>query len=232
MMSSHSTTPRGATDVTASLVHELKNPLAAVKALVQLVLSGPLDERTRRRLDVVQTEIAHMEAILRDQTVRRPAVDVEPVELGALADDVLAVLEARAATAGVALGRHPATATIAGDRARLRSALLNLVGNAIEATPAGGRVDLRVWQWFGHVHVEIRDTGKGIAAEDLARLGTPFFTRREDGTGLGILLARSVVAAHGGTLEYDSQVGRGTVAHVTLPVESDAAAVRSRGCCS
>ncbi len=64
----------------------------------------------------------------------------------------------------------------------------------------------------------MRDTGKGLRPEDLARLGTPFFTMREGGTGLGVVLARAAIRQHGGELRFESEVGRGTVATVRLPV--------------
>ena len=200
----------------ASLAHELKNPLTAVKALVQLVLANEIDARSRERLDVVLTEVVRMEGILRSQLTPM-ASDPGSIDLGALADDVLAVVEGRAGIAGVALVRHPSTATVAGDAALLKAALLNLVGNAIEATPAGGRVDVGVGERDGRVHVDIRDTGVGIAPDDIERLGTPFFTRRAEGHGLGVRLARSVVTQHGGSLEYQSEVGTGTLARITLP---------------
>jgi signal transduction histidine kinase len=211
-------------DSVAALAHELRNPLAAVKALVQLVLRGEDDVRTRGRLDVVLTEVQRMESLLRAPAAGEPpAVDV--VDPGALVDDVIAVLEARAAAAEVALvrSRRGDPASIAGDGPRLKAALLNLVGNAVEATPAGGRVELEITAGDGRVDIEVRDTGAGIAADDLARIGTPFFSRRAGGTGLGVLIARATIEQHGGRLDYRSQLGAGTTARVSLPVRPPAA---------
>jgi len=208
-------------DSPAGLAHELKNALAAVKALVQLLVKDAAEPRTRARLEVALAEVLRMEAILRAHLARpRPAApERRPLDLGELADDVVAVLEARAASAEVTLVRHPSTATVTGDAPRLRSALLNLVGNAIEATAAGGQVDLEVQERDGWARIDIRDSGKGLSPHELAQIGTPFFTLREDGTGLGVMLARWVVTEHGGSLDYESELGRGTTARVTLPVE-------------
>jgi two-component system sensor histidine kinase HydH len=107
-----------------------------------------------------------------------------------------------------------------GDPRRLKEALINLVANAIEATPNGGTVQLRVRSSGGAVTLEVIDTGRGIAAEDLERLGTSFFTTRPNGTGLGVVLAQGVIAQHGGSLAYRSSLGRGTTATITLPVEA------------
>jgi signal transduction histidine kinase len=137
--------------------------------------------------------------------------------MGALADEVAAILEARAESARVAL-RRTGDARLSGDPRRLKEALLNLVANAIEATPPGGRVEIRIAERAGNVQIAVQDTGRGMPPEVLARLGTPFFTTREQGTGLGVLLARGVFVQHGGTLEYASTPGRGTVAAGTLPL--------------
>lgn len=207
--------------ISSHLSHELKNPLGAIKALVQLSARSAQDADTRVRLEVVEGEVERMQSILQGYlSFSRPLESLrpEPLRLEALADDVLAVLEARAEEAGVAL-RRVGEARLTGDGRRLKEALLNLVANAIEATPPGGEVTLRVGAGDGTARIAVHDTGPGMAPEVLARLGTPFFTTREQGTGLGVLLARGVFAQHGGTLEYASVPGRGTVATGTLPVE-------------
>ena len=202
------------------VAHELKNPLASIKALVRLVRKGSPDPTAQERLEVVENEVTRMERILRDYlSFSRPLEELrpQPVELGVLVDDVLAALEGRASTAGVRVERTPSSATIVGDPRRLKEALLNLMGNAIEATPHGGSVTVSVREHAGGARVVIEDSGKGMSDADLQRLGTPFFTTRDGGTGLGVVLARAVVVQHGGTLEYASEIGKGTTATVTLP---------------
>lgn len=216
--------------VSAKVAHELKNPLAAVKALVQLLSSNAQDERSRQRLEVVRSEIARMEQIMSEYlSFSRPLQDLRPeaIDLAELADNVMAVLEARASDAGVTLSRTGGPANVVADPRRLKEALLNLVSNAIEATPGGGRVELLVQPRPGEAEVVVRDDGKGIPAEYLARVGTPFFTMREGGTGLGVLLAKTVVAQHGGQLTFDSLEGRGTSVTLRLPLEPPRASDQS-----
>ena len=204
----------------SKVAHELKNPLAAVKGLVQLLARSAADERSQERLAVVAGEVSRMEAILRDYlTFARPLDDLRPeaVDIGAIADDVLAVLEARAETAGVTLRRSGGPVVATGDPRRLKEALLNLIANALEATPRQGSVDVTVSGGAREAVIVVRDTGKGLRPEDLARLGTPFFTLREGGTGLGVVLARAAIRQHGGELRFESEVGRGTVATVRIP---------------
>lgn len=208
--------------VSAKVAHELKNPLAAVKALVQLLSSNAQDDRSRQRLEVVRSEIARMEQIMAEYlSFSRPLQDLKPedLDLAELADNVMAVMEARASDAGVTLARSGGPANVVADPRRLKEALLNLVSNAIEATPRGGRVEVEVQPGADDAQVVVRDDGKGIPAEFLARVGTPFFTMREGGTGLGVLLAKTVVAQHGGQLDFQSLEGRGTSVTLRLPKE-------------
>jgi signal transduction histidine kinase len=211
----------------SKVAHELKNPLSAVKGLVQLLARGAGDDRTKERLRVIDGEVTRMEAILRDYlSFSRPLDDLrpEPVEVGGIADDVLAVLEARADAAGVALTRTGGPVSVTGDPRRLKEALLNLIANALEATPRHGSVEVAVSGGDDGAVILVRDSGKGMGPEDLARVGTPFFTTREGGTGLGVVLARAAIRQHGGDLCFESEVGRGTTATVRLPAHAAEAA--------
>jgi signal transduction histidine kinase len=207
----------------SKVAHELKNPLSAIKGLVQLLKRGASDDKSRERLGVICSEVTRMEGILRDYlSFSRPLEDLkpQPVELGALADDVCSVLEARAEVAGISLQRSGGAARVLGDPRRLKEALLNFVSNAIEATPRLGAVEVAIAIDSGNdARIEIRDTGKGMSVEELARVGTPFFTTREGGTGLGVVLARAVIEQHGGDVTYASDAGRGTRVTVRLPAK-------------
>jgi signal transduction histidine kinase len=212
--------------VGAKVAHELKNPLASIKGLCQLVARTPESERTQERLAVVASEIGRMETILAEYlSFSRPLEDIkpEPIELRALARDVLDVLDGRAQQAGVQLTVAGSAPAVQGDPRRLKEALINLVANAIEATPNGGQVALEIRGDREHAKLEVRDTGRGITPEDLDRLGTSFFTTRPNGTGLGVVLAQGVITQHGGSLAYVSTVGKGTTATITLPLEASTA---------
>ena len=205
--------------VGSKLAHELKNPLTAVKALVQLGLRNPAEAASHQRLEVVEKEVSRVQEILQNYlSFTRPLQEVRPrpVDLGPLVSDTLVVLSARADGARVRLYAQ-GDATADADPRRLKEALLNLVVNAIEATPPGGEVAVEVKPAEEGAEIVIRDTGRGMPAETLRRIGTPFFTTREDGTGLGVVLARSVIAQHGGSLRYDSEPGKGTQVRVALP---------------
>ena len=206
--------------VGAKVAHELKNPLASIKGLCQLVARTPESERTQERLAVVASEISRMETILAEYlSFSRPLEDLRPqaLDLAELAQDVIEVLAGRADQAGVSLSLEGLATPAQGDPRRLKEALINLVGNAIEATPNGGAVMLRVHNGGPDVVLEVQDTGRGIAPDDLSRLGTSFFTTRPNGTGLGVVLAQGVITQHGGSLAYASTLGHGTTATIKLP---------------
>jgi signal transduction histidine kinase len=222
---------RSLEQVGAKVAHELKNPLAAVKSLLQLEgeaiaagrdgeASRPDVERSRRRLEVMSREVARMEAVLRDYlSFSRPLEDLQvgSVDLAQIADAVALLLEGRAADAGVRLERTGEGMRIGGDARRLEEALLNVAANAIEATPAGGTVTILTEHRDGAAAIVVRDTGKGMSAATLEKVGTPFFTTRREGTGLGVALARAALAQHGGRLEYVSRPGEGTTVTLALP---------------
>jgi signal transduction histidine kinase len=204
----------------AKVAHEIKNPLASVRALVELVAQGASEERARRRLGVVLGEVERIEGILRDYLgFSRPLVELrrEEVDVSRLLADTAAVLEGRARAQAVALEVHREPLAASVDPRRLKEALFNLMANALEACAAGARVEARAEPREGGVLILVRDTGRGMSPETLARVGTPFFTTREQGTGLGVTLARAVATQHGGTLTFESEPGRGTVAMLWLP---------------
>lgn len=205
--------------LTARMSEELADPIRDVEALVHAAATGAPDEDSREQLEVVEGELARMQSILQEyRAFSRPveSLRLELVELGDLVDEALAALEGRAHAAGVALGSEGGGRTLADPR-RVAEALLNLVGNAIEATPRGGRVTVEVRERPSRIDLVVRDTGAGMSSEVLGRLGSPFFTTRAQGTGLGVLTARGVFARHGGSLVFESAPGRGTRAIASLP---------------
>lgn len=210
---------RALDDLGAQVAHEIKNPLTAIKGLTDLLAEQAPDARDARRLAVISDEVARIERILRDYlSFSHPFERVAraPTDLAALLRDLLGLLEVRADRAGITLSAQgePLTATL--DPRRVKEALLNLVLNALEVTPRGGRVTVAWARDGAAVTLEVCDDGPGMSPEVLARVGDAFFTTRDGGTGLGVRLARRAAEAHGGSLSFDRAPGRGTRATMTL----------------
>jgi len=213
--------------VGAKVAHELKNPLASIKGLCQLVARTPESERTQERLAVVASEISRMETILNEYlSFSRPLEDIKPetLDLKALAQEILDILDGRAVQGGINLSLEGPSTQVHGDPRRLKEALLNIASNALEATPVGGTVKLRIRANANSALLDVADTGRGISPEHLERLGTSGFTTRPNGTGLGVVLAQGVITQHGGSLAYVSSPGKGTTATISLPLKAPAVA--------
>lgn len=208
---------RATEQVGAKVAHELKNPLAAIKALLQ-ILRDRVDATGTKRLEVALGEVERMDGIVRDYLAfARPLAELElvRVDLRALAGEVVDVLADRAALAGVRLAAAGPAVHVHGDARRLREAMFNLVDNAVAATPAGGAVTIEVGAHGDGARVAITDTGAGMPAE-LAH-APAFTTTRPEGTGLGLTIARAAVVQHGGELAFAARPGGGTIATITLP---------------
>lgn len=207
------------------LAHEVKNPLAAVRALVE-IMQESADTKSKKRLDVMAGEVHRIQSIVEGYATLARPLDVvrrEEVAVAELLTSIVATLEARAAAAGVTivLSVPAANVTFPLDRHRVHEALANLVLNAIEACDAESSESERAVNVVceareNEVRVVVEDSGRGMDADALAHVGTPFFTRREGGTGLGVAHAKKVVALHGGALLYESREGKGTRALVTF----------------
>ncbi len=212
---------RSLESVGARVAHELKNPLAAIKALVSLAASTPREDKRAERLRIASEEIERMESLLRAYLeFERPleALQRASVDLAGIASEAVALLGDRASLASVTLALDaPDEVRLSLDARRMKSAIIDVVSNAIEASPRGSTVTVQVHRAAEGARVDVVDQGRGMAPHELARLGTAFFTTRENGTGLGVVLARLAATQHGGALTYESEPGRGTRARFTLP---------------
>ena len=211
---------RGMETMTTKLAHELKNPLSAIKSLVQLELRRTTDHKSKQRLEVVFSEAERMQALLKDYlSFARPVdeVRVAELELSELMAEVGELLTGRAEAAGIELSVTGTGGAMLADSRLLKEALVNVASNALEATPRGGSVDVTYHVGAHGASIVVRDTGKGMAPEVRERIGTPFFTTRDDGTGLGVVIARTAIRQHHGTLEYTSTPGIGTIATIAIP---------------
>ena len=207
----------------AQVAHEIKRPLAGIKSAMELITQEyAMSDAERSLLVKVEDELQHVDETIRDMlSLAKPVgLNAQPVDLHVVIDGALARLAGLPGADRVAVERHydPRVPALMGDPMRLEQAFLNLSVNAVEAMGEGGRLTITTRLVDGAVQLDVRDTGVGIPAENLERVFKPFVSTKPLGTGLGLPLVARVVAAHGGRLTLESEVGRGTTFHVTLPV--------------
>jgi two-component system, OmpR family, phosphate regulon sensor histidine kinase PhoR len=218
-------------DFVANASHELKTPVAAVRALAETLLTALPDdpEAGRRFAERIGREAERLDALTRDlldlSRVERGTLDVEPVDLVGLAKEVVGGYGDLAEERRIRLRAElQPQVSMRGDRAQLGLLLSNLLDNALRFTPAKGTVCVRLDATESRAVIQVSDTGQGIPAGELPRVFERFYrvdkarARQTGGTGLGLAIVRHVAEAHGGTVRVDSELGRGSTFTVTLPV--------------
>ena len=211
-------------NLAAAVDHEIRNPLSAVSMGLQRLRAEfePAEpEEYRRMVDLVRGEVRRLNTIVEEfLSLARPIqLRPEPVPVAALLDEIRRLVGPQAAQAGIAIEPViPASLPdIRADRNRIKQVLLNLVLNAIEAMPSGGRLTLGAAASGAGLTLTVADTGSGIPPEVLPRVFEPYVTTKTRGLGLGLAIARQIVEAHGGRIEVESQAGPGTSFRITLP---------------
>jgi len=208
----------------AHVTHEVRNPLTSIGLNVELLeeeLRGAGPE-AMEILRAIHREIEHLTAITEEylRVARLPNPQLEPEDLGDIARDTVDFLRPELAAAGVQLelDAPPGLPLTAIDEAQIRQVLINLLKNAREAMPHGGRVRVEVSAREGGISVRIADQGTGMTPDQRRRIFDLFYTTKASGTGLGLPLSQQIVVAHGGVIRCESAPDQGTVFELWFPV--------------
>lgn len=228
----------------ANMSHELRTPLNAINGFSEIMVGemfGPLgDTRYKGYAQDILSSGQHLLALINDILdmskieAGKMALKFEPLWLEEVAEDAVRLVRNRAEAAGLALSiEFPHLPEVEADYRALKQVLLNLLSNAIKFTPRGGRVTIsaegRQDPLGERIRVSVRDTGIGIAQDDLARLAKPFeqvenqHSKTTQGSGLGLALTKSLVEMHGGSLDMQSTPGEGTMVSFSLPIRQSGA---------
>jgi signal transduction histidine kinase len=209
----------------AGVAHEVNNPLAGILTCLEAIQDRPEDAEMRERyLGLVQDGIKRIEhTVLNLLDFSRPSeIRPEPTSLVQNLHQVVEMTEfqLRKNHVDVSFDVEPDEPIVLADHFQMKQLFLNLVLNAIQAMPNGGKLTLRTRRSGDDAVVEVTDTGVGIVDEIRERIFDPFFSTREvgQGTGLGLSVSYSIVTAHGGAIEVDSQAGKGATFRITLPL--------------
>jgi signal transduction histidine kinase len=222
------------------LAHELKNPLFPLQITVEnLVRSreadpGLFDEVFRESTATLLAEVTNLKAIIGrfSDFSKMPQPQLQAVDINQLVRQVLNLHSAQFQAEGRPKidARFDADASlqkIDADPDLLHRALSNLVLNALDAMPNGGRLLVRTQAIPGRARIEVSDNGSGIAREECERLFTPYYTTKQHGTGLGLAIVQSVVSDHHGNISVDSEPGKGTTFRIDLPLRASTTASSS-----
>jgi len=216
---------------TADASHELRTPISVIRTEAEVTMRKPPGAEEYQSLPAsILEECEHLTKLtdqlltLAREDARITSVQVERLDLSALVSDAVEIMQPLAEARQQTLSLNAATGVfVAGDPARLRQVVYNLLDNAIKYTPEGGRIDVSVTGQDQQVVFEVRDTGIGIAAEHLPHVRERFYrvdkarSREEGGTGLGLSIVESIAVAHGGRFQITSEPGEGTICAVYLP---------------
>ena len=220
------------------LAHELKNPLFPLQITVENLLRArqnspeEFDEVFRESTSTLLAEIANLKTIIGrfSDFSKMPAPQIQSVDLNEMVRSVTQLFQGQ-------LNREPGRITVelqlgdllpvSGDPVLLRRVMENLVLNAIDAMPKGGKLTFRTSMHEKFAVFELADTGAGLTPEECDRLFTPYYTTKQHGTGLGLAIAQSVISDHYGRISVTSRKNQGTTFRVELPVFSGASLVES-----
>jgi signal transduction histidine kinase len=209
----------------ASLAHEIRNPLGAIKGLTQLAQEDlPPDHATQSQLQTVVNEAARLERLVSDllDFAHAKEPQISQFELSELFSNLKTMLESKLQISNVAL-RLPSDMTpmqVRSDPAGLRQILLNVLMNAIDATPEGGTVELtaRRDESDKSIVIQVEDSGKGLGQNNPDELFQPFVTTKVRGTGLGLAISKQIAEKLGGTVKLESLPGGGARCSIALPI--------------
>lgn len=209
----------------ASVAHEIRNPLTAIKGFMELM---PLvDAKTMVRYkQIIDRELANVERISSELLMlAKPQAEAWGIcKLEDIVQDTVVLMEPQALMQSVVLSLHASAGVypIHCIDGQLKQVFINLVKNALEATPDGGSVCVLLESRRDNYVVSIQDTGRGIPADVIPRLGEPFYTTKHKGTGLGLMVCHRIIDRHGGFIQYQSS-SNGTIVTITLPKAFDEA---------
>ncbi len=211
-------------EMAAVLVHEVKNPLAAVRGALQ-VISGRVAATDARIMIEAIARIDGLNELMKDLLLfaRPPQPRARPVDVHAMVSSVVALLRHDPAAKDVTIGVSGSTPPIVADVDLITGVLLNLLLNAVQATHGKGAIAIRIASRDNHGTIEIEDNGPGIAPDVREKLFRPFFSTKPGGTGLGLATARRIIHEHGGTIDIECPAHGGTRVIVRLPAAPEAA---------
>lgn len=208
--------------IAAGMAHEIKNPLASIKGLTQVLPENLEDpEFIRKYSEIVPRQLDRINRIVEALLdFGHPAgMVMQEVDVEEVLEEILRLVENQCRKANIEIVREfQKQSLITGNAEKLSQAFMNIILNAIQAMPGGGFLKLKTYNLSLTTVVEITDTGAGIPAGKLSNIFDPFYTTKESGTGMGLAVTHRIIKEHNGTIEVASEIGKGTTFKICLPI--------------
>ena len=205
----------------AVIAHEIRNPLGSIQGAVEILGEGvPAADPKSEFAQIARKEVAALERLTSEiLQFSKPAAPKQlPIDPREIVEDACRLCADQARRQAVDVGVAPAPATrILVDPEQIKQVLLNILINAIQVQPSGGRIEIRISRDTKDVVISVQDFGPGIAAEDLEHIFEPFFTTRREGTGLGLAISYQLVTRNGGSISAESTPGQGACFRIRFP---------------
>jgi Signal transduction histidine kinase len=206
-------------DLAASVAHEVRNPLQVTRGFLQLLAERELSNRQYYKMAI--EELDRASSIITDfLTFAKPELEEFTVlDIAEELDKINAIMTPHASLNGVSLRFDVQNAVrIEGNSSRFKQAIINFIKNGIEAMDSGGEINIRAFRQDDDAVIRIRDNGSGMDEEQLAKLGTPYYSTKTKGTGLGLMVTFRIIEAMNGTISFDSEIGKGTEVTLRFPI--------------
>ncbi|WP_416827047.1 ATP-binding protein [Ectobacillus polymachus] len=207
-------------ELAASVAHEVRNPLTVVRGFLQL-LEGSEVNKNKEYMQLVLTELDRAEGIISDYlNLARPQIEEKkPILLSSQLMEMTTLMSTFATMNGVILQVEiEENLYTIGDKAKLKQAIMNIVKNGIESIQQkNGYLKINAYKQENEIIILVKDSGVGMSKEQLARLGQPYYSLKEKGTGLGLMVTFRIIQSHNGKILYTSEIGKGTEAMISLP---------------
>ncbi|MDR6879414.1 PAS domain S-box protein [Bacillus sp. 3255] len=208
-------------ELAAGIAHEIRNPLTSLRGFMQLYLKEDMNGTKKLRNEVMISEIDRINEIVSELLVLAKPSN-EAYELRDIVHElnhVTTLFEGQANLYNVQIKKEfDANLPLIQCQRSINQVFINILKNAIESMPKCGEVIIQAKQMNDAINIRITDTGYGIPQNDIAKIGNPFYTTKESGTGLGLMVSMKIIQNHKGTLRFESEIGKGTMVEVVIPI--------------
>jgi two-component system, sporulation sensor kinase D len=207
----------------ASTAHEIRNPLTGIKGLFQLLSEKYKDPKDQFYFSIVNKEIDRINEIVNEFLILgKPTIQkMEEIHLDQVINDLnpLIFSESNLFNVHYSYKINSEKIIVLATMDQLKQVILNITKNALESMSVGGQLIINLDKKDEEAILSIRDNGNGISEEDLKKIFTPFFTSKENGTGLGLVVCKRIIESFNGTIEIKSKINKGTEVIITLPLQ-------------